>query len=96
MLISFMLFITIVTLAFVIASVQALARWQGWWRWLAAAPLLLVSAIALKIIADTSLDPTSHNLWPFELLAATLGAGVLLGILLLVRLYFTRLRSTSR
>ena len=26
------------------------------------------AAIAARVIADTATDPTSHNLWPFELL----------------------------
>ena len=44
-------------------------------------------AVLVRVLRDASLDPTSHNLWPFELvLAGGLGfavalAGVLLGLL---------------
>jgi hypothetical protein len=92
MLIPFMLLIVGLVLGFVTAVIWALARWQGWWRWLAAALLLLVSIVVLKIILDTSIDPTSHNLWPFELLAVVLIAGGALGLLQLMRLFFTRIQ----
>jgi len=64
---------------------RAIARWQGIWRWLAAAPLLLVAGDALLIVADTSADPTSHNLWPLELVMfGACGAGFVV-VLWLVR-----------
>jgi hypothetical protein len=90
MLVPFMLLIAIFVLGFIAAVVWTLRHWQGWWRWLAGAPLLLVSAVVLKIIVDTSLEPTSHNLWPFELLAVVVVAGVVLGVLQLVRIFVTQ------
>jgi hypothetical protein len=95
MLVPFMLLIGIFVLGFIAAAIWALARWQGWWRWLAVAPLLLVSTVVLKIIVDTSADPTSHNLWPFEVLAVVVVAGVVLGILQLVRMFVTRVGHTQ-
>lgn len=50
--------------------------WEGWWRYVAAVPLLMMCFAVLRILIDTSRDPTSHNLWPFEL--ATYGLGCLL------------------
>lgn len=56
----------------------------------AALPAGLVTAVAVRIAVDVAQDPTSHNLWPFEiviagvvgvfwgLVAATLGELVLL------------------
>ena len=90
MLIPFMLLITILALGFVVAVGWALARWPGIWRWLAGIPLLLVGVVILRIIVDTSADPTSHNLWPFEVLVVVVLAGVALGGLQLVRVFVKR------
>ena len=67
-------------------QIWAIRAWQGVWRWLAAAPLLLVGADVVLILASTAVDPTSHNLWPLELLfIAVIGLPVV-GALWLVRL----------
>jgi hypothetical protein len=63
----------------------AVIAWRGLWRWLAAAPLLLLAADLLLILVQTSIDPTSHNLWPLELaMIAFIGLPVV-GVLWLVR-----------
>ena len=50
------------------ASAYGTATWQGAWRKLAAVPLLAVIAyFAVILIPDWITDPTSHNLFPFEL-----------------------------
>ena len=87
----FMLLVAVLALAFIIASGWALVRWQGIWRWLAALPLLLVGIVVLRIIVDTSADPTSHNLWPFELLGTMVLAFIALGGLQLGRIFTARL-----
>jgi hypothetical protein len=87
MVIPFMLLIAALALGFVVVEGWALVRWSGIWRWLAGIPLLLVSGVVLRIIVDTSADPTSHNLWPFEVLGVTAMAGVALGGLQLVRVF---------
>jgi hypothetical protein len=46
--------------------IWALFRWKGIWRALAGAPVIAVILWTLKIWRDLSLDPTSHNLLPFE------------------------------
>jgi hypothetical protein len=77
-----------VSAPFVIIGVQlwAAIAWRGVWRWLAAAPLLILAAHFLLIMAQVSIDPTSHNLWPFELaMTAVVGLPVV-GVLWLVRL----------
>jgi hypothetical protein len=90
MVIPFMLFIAALALGFIVAEGWALVRWQGIWRWLAGVPLLLVSIVVLRIIVDTSADPTSHNLWPFEVLGVMVLAGIALGGLQLVRVFIAR------
>lgn len=89
MVIPFMPLIATLALAFVIAEGWALVCWPGIWRWLAGLPLLLVSIVVLRIIVDTSADPTSHNLWPFEVLGVIVLAGVALGGLQLARVIVT-------
>ena len=48
----------------------ALWRWRDQWRWWAAMPFALVAFVVLRIMVGTAIDPTSHNLWPFEILMA--------------------------
>jgi hypothetical protein len=58
-------------------------RWHGPWRWAAAVPLAMVAFVLLRIVVGTARDPTSHNLWPFEILlwgALSCGAMLLLGL----------------
>jgi hypothetical protein len=42
------------------------------------------AVVAARVVADTMRDPTSHNLWPFELVIAMLigGAAALAGALI--------------
>jgi hypothetical protein len=79
MVIPFMLLIAVLALGFVVATGWALARWPGRGRWLAGAPLLLVSAVGLRSFVETSVEPTSPNLWPFEVLGVLVLVGVALG-----------------
>lgn len=46
----------------------ALWRWRGGWRIAAAVPAALMAFVMLRLFIDVSADPTSHNLWPFEIL----------------------------
>ena len=43
-------------------------KWRGRWRTAAAIPIAVMAFVVLRIVFDTSRDPTSHNLWPFEIL----------------------------
>lgn len=43
-------------------------KWQGGWKLLAGLPLAVFAAWILFIALGVAVDPTSHNLWPFELL----------------------------
>lgn len=48
----------------------ALWRWRDKWRLWAAIPLAVMGFVVLRIVSGTAIDPTSHNLWPFEILMA--------------------------
>ena len=48
----------------------ALWKWRGGWRRWAALPAAVSGFVALNILFGTMFDPTSHNLWPFEIAMA--------------------------
>lgn len=43
-------------------------RWRGGWRVAALLPAAIMAFVVLRLFIDTARDPTSHNLWPFEIL----------------------------
>jgi hypothetical protein len=69
----------------------AMARWRGGWRVAAAAPAALMGFVVLRVIVETAADPTSHNLWPFEILQAGTVSVIAIAIL-----YFARRRAGAR
>ena len=63
--------------------VWGLWRWRGGWRIAAAVPAVVMAFVVLRILAGTAIDPTSHNLWPFEIVmwsGFSCGCMVLLGL----------------
>lgn len=48
--------------------VWGLWRWRGGWRMAALLPATIMAFVVLRLLIDTARDPTSHNLWPFEIL----------------------------
>lgn len=42
-------------------------RWRGYWRLVAAIPGAWMAFVVARLFIDTARDPTSHNLWPFEI-----------------------------
>ncbi|HEX5475150.1 MAG TPA: hypothetical protein VFX12_10850, partial [Vicinamibacterales bacterium] len=45
-------------------------KWRGGWRGAAAIPAVIEGFTLVRIMAGVAIDPTSHNLWPFELAIA--------------------------
>ena len=73
----FMLAMVAVGIAGLAAPAWSLWRWRGGWRIAATVPAAIMAFVVLRIVIDTSRDPTSHNLWPFEILmAGALSAGL--------------------
>lgn len=71
-------FVLGLVLHFVIGIIPGFVDGKRWWLW-AAAPLYYPT---LRIWIDTAIDPTSHNLWPFEIIILSFYAAlVLLGAL---------------
>lgn len=52
------------------APAWGLWRWRGGFRVAAAIPAALMAFVALRIVVGVAVDPSSHNLWPFEILMA--------------------------
>jgi hypothetical protein len=64
----FMLGVVALTVGGLAWPAWGLWKWRGGWRAASAVPLLLMGFVVLRIVFDTARDPTSHNLWPFEIL----------------------------
>jgi hypothetical protein len=60
-------------------------RWHGAWRLAAAVPAAGMAFVVLRVMADTARDPTSHNLWPFEILQAGALSCVVMALLFAMR-----------
>lgn len=62
-------------------------KWRGGWRIAAALPAGMMAFVVLRIVVDGAIDPTSHNLWPFEILmAGAMSAGFVFVAALLRRI----------
>jgi hypothetical protein len=66
----FMLLMLGVGIAGLAGPVVALIRWRGGWRLAALVPAALMGFVVLRLLVGVAQDPTSHNLWPFEILIA--------------------------
>jgi hypothetical protein len=74
----FMLVVLALLAATFIAPIWALRTWRGGWRVAAGVPAVLMLGVVVNIGIGVVLDPSSHNLWPFEvLMSGIVGLGVL-------------------
>lgn len=69
-------------------------RWRGAWRIFAAVPAVIMAFVVLGIVIGTSLDPTSHNLWPFEIIMAGAASVAIMVVLALIRKFSGAGRTT--
>lgn len=81
----FMWFVLALGLGGLVMPVWALVRWRGGWRMAATVPAAFMGFVVLRLIIGVARDPTSHNLWPFEVLMAGLLSVIVMGVLLLLR-----------
>jgi hypothetical protein len=79
----------LIVLALVVAAIGvplwSAWKWRGGWRAAAAVPAGVMAFVVLRILIDTSRDPTSHNLWPFEIVICGVFAMAWIGALTLAR-----------
>ena len=64
---------------------RLLRRWAGGWRLAAGLPLLGWAVWGGNFARDVTRDPTSHNLFPFEILFGALVRCAYLGCLAVLR-----------
>jgi hypothetical protein len=83
--IGFMLAVVAIGIGGIALPVRAMRRWHGGWRFVAALPALWVAFVVLRIVVGASMDPTSHNLWPFEILQASAVSLVGIGLIALAK-----------
>jgi hypothetical protein len=81
----FMLLMAGLGLFGLLAPAWGLWRWRGGWRIAAAAPAVVMGFVVLRILVGTSIDPTSHNLWPFEILMVGAASTVFMIVLMVAR-----------
>ena len=67
-------------LLYLSAQVRALVRWNGPSGALAKISAGIALGWLLLFVVQVSIDPTSHNLWPFEVLMLSLGGLAWLGL----------------
>lgn len=89
----FMLAVLAIGIGGIALPVRAMRRWQGGWRIAAAVPTAWIGLVVVRIVLGTALDPTSHNLWPFEILQAGAVSLVLIGVMTLARRFLGPTRS---
>tara|TARA_R110002072_G_scaffold174303_3_gene329346 strand:- start:32145 stop:32441 length:297 start_codon:yes stop_codon:yes gene_type:complete len=63
----------------------AWTKWRGGWRIVAMLPALVLAFVVIRILVDTAMDPTSHNLWPLEIILCSVFGLAVLGVLSLAR-----------
>ena len=66
------------------------------WRKPAWIPVLPVALVGGNVFVGVVSDPTSHNLWPFEIAIAGFVTLLLFGVFALARYLFGRLAGESR
>ncbi|MGH8216481.1 MAG: hypothetical protein ACREPZ_12430 [Rhodanobacteraceae bacterium] len=79
----FMLTVAVLGLFSIFGPAWGLWRWRGGWRLAAAVPAAIMGFVVLRLIVDTARDPTSHNLWPFEILmSGGLSAAIMVALMI--------------
>lgn len=81
----FMFIILALVLAGIGVPLWSVWKWRGKWKIAAAVPAAVVVFVVLRILVDTARDPTSHNLWPFEILMFGTLALACIGVLKVAR-----------
>ena len=76
----------------IVLSLVAVWRGKGVWKLVATLPILAVFAVGLNIVLGTSRDPTSHNLWPLEVVLWS-GVGIIFSVAFMV---FQRVFSAAK
>ena len=68
---------------------RARNTWKGRWKHAASLPLIVLGLVILNIIIGTTLDSTSHNLFPFEILLWSLGSLGFIALCAIIRSFLS-------
>lgn len=71
-------------------SAITFSSWSGAWRVLGMLAPFSVIGIVLKIVIGIAIDPSSNNLWPFDIVVVSGLASIYLVLLWLLKYVFTR------
>jgi hypothetical protein len=91
----FLLVLLGLPLGYLALQLHALASWRGRFRAAALAPALGWLLWGLMFAVDVTRDPSSHNLFPFEIMLGSLIAAAYLAVLAVVR-WLVRRRAGDR
>jgi hypothetical protein len=72
------------------APAWGLWRWRGGWRIAVAIPAAMMAFVVLRIVIGVSSDPTSHDLWPFEIMQVGAVGVVIMAALVAARGFYLR------
>jgi len=81
----FMLTMLALSIAGIAAPAWSIWKWRRGWRIAAMIPAIVAAFVICRILVDTARDPTSHNLWPFELVISSAVSLVLIAVLKIAR-----------
>ena len=69
---------------------QAIRVWNGYWRSMALAPLVILGLWLAVIVLAKFVDPKTHELWPFEVFAWSMGTTIYLVVLMTAKRTFDK------
>jgi hypothetical protein len=84
-----MLFIAIVVSAYTVFRTGC-AEWRGVWRILAIVPIAIMITVPVNIMVGTTIDPTSHNLAPFEFIFYCVPSFIFWAIIVMLHSKFSK------
>jgi len=69
---------------------QAILAWSGYWKTMALAPLLVLVVWSVVILIAKISDPTSHEIWPFEVFSWAMFTTIYLVVLMTAKRTFDK------
>ena len=91
----FMLCVFALPIAFFTCDIRSLVVWREGWRIVAGLIGVTYCLLLARIIIEISARPTSHNMWPFEVIIWSALAFTALGVVALFRWIVNRQQAQS-
>jgi len=93
---SFMLFVIIALVLFILFELMTIIKGKGVWRYVFFIPSLFVIGVIVWMFIDMENNPKSHNLLPFELLIYLCYAVAIHVVLVIARMFIAKLASRKK